>query len=224
MGACSNLIVGNYPVLCESKSYNSDIVKMLFQIEDLIISDWDEDDEEIYPLIKKQDKEDDFIIIFRQTVKVCLNRLRIYGYSYQKSKNDFDKVKSDWKNSNNAFSMKNWSYKKYLYEIKNIIDDGCYHDPMTTYSSFRDYLSENLILFDQSYSGFLYSIFSVLPDDTIVEYDLTDVIAERWVDIHDVIKINTEKIIVLTEGKTDAEFISQSIKSYILIYGLISTL
>lgn len=67
-------------------------------------------------------------------------------------------------------------------------------------------------IYGQSTDCHLYSILSVLPENAIVEYDLTDVISGGWVDISLAKSVDFEKIIILTEGKTDVEFISKSIE------------
>jgi 5S rRNA maturation endonuclease (ribonuclease M5) len=51
-----------------------------------------------------------------------------------------------------------------------------------------------------------------LSDNDFIEYDLTDVIDGGWVDEDQVKLVDYEKIIILTEGKSDVEFISKSIE------------
>ncbi|RZK01677.1 MAG: hypothetical protein EOO43_24090 [Flavobacterium sp.] len=57
----------------------------------------------------------------------------------------------------------------------------------------------------------LYLVLSCLQPDEIVEYDFSWIINGGWVK-DEVPLIEVEKIIVLTEGKTDAEFISKSVQ------------
>ncbi|MBK8328064.1 MAG: hypothetical protein IPL09_01005 [Bacteroidetes bacterium] len=97
-------------------------------------------------------------------------------------------------------------------EVKNIIDfKEKTYDHLDI--NLRDSLtSGDLGIYGQSIDSQLYSILSVLPNNEIVEYDLTDVFFGGWLDISRVKSIDYEKIIILTEGKTDVEFISKSIE------------
>jgi len=103
-------------------------------------------------------------------------------------------------------------YEQYLNEVKNIIDfKEKTYDHLDI--NLRDSLtSGDLGIYGQSIDSQLYSILSVLPNNEIVEYDLTDVFFGGWLDISRVKSIDYEKIIILTEGKTDVEFISKSIE------------
>lgn len=80
------------------------------------------------------------------------------------------------------------------------------------YNNVRDSLiAGEISIMGQNLQSTLFSILSVIPEDSIVEYDLSEVILGGWVNENEVLKINIEQIIVLTEGKTDVEFISKSL-------------
>lgn len=60
----------------------------------------------------------------------------------------------------------------------------------------------------------LWSIFDSLNNDIEIVYDLTFIIESGWIPKNPEKKIDIQKIIVLTEGKTDTEFIKKGINLF----------
>jgi len=139
--------------------------------------------------------------------------LEIFGTSYKKAKADFSTAKKISRQEHfYDFPLSGLTYENYLTEIKDIIQkkERNYDEILP---NLRDSLvSGELGLNGQSLVCQLYSILSVLPEDAIVEYDLSEIINAGWVKEDFIKDINFEKIIILTEGKTDVEFISKSIE------------
>lgn len=109
-------------------------------------------------------------------------------------------------------------YEDYMNEIYSILKNKEMHYE-NDYSNFKDSLISNgLHFYCHDISSFLFSILYLVPDDTIIEYDLSDIVSGGWIkdDLDGDLDIykSTEKIIVLTEGKTDSEFISKSIEIF----------
>ncbi len=150
---------------------------------------------------------------FIKNTKICRDRLEIYGNSLKKSRKDFSQAKKIAREEGfYSFSLSRISYDKYLNEIRAIVSGREKHyDELFT--NLRDSLiAGDLGIHGQSLESHLYSILSVIPDNAIIEYDLSGVIESGWVDEEIARTVNYEKIIVLTEGKTDVEFISKSIE------------
>lgn len=108
--------------------------------------------------------------------------------------------------------MSSITYDQYLAEIKSIIDSK-----EKTYDQLNINLRESLTsgelgIYGLSLDSHLHSILSVLSDNGFIEYDLTDVINGGWVKLAEAKSVDYERIIILTEGKTDVEFISKSIE------------
>lgn len=211
MGSYSYITFNDYPIFEYKNTYEKEVVNLLFLPEDFIIEErsnssmnkivWGEVDEGTYTFKG-----------FRQTAKICLQRLEIYGNSYLKAKKDFETARIISKEEEiYGYPIHRLSYKNYLLEISEIIKSKVRsYDEM--YNNVRDSLIVGqLSIMGQNLPSTLYSILSVIPEDSIVEYDLSEVILGGWVNENEVLKINIEKIIVLTEGKTDVEFISKSL-------------
>ena len=217
MGSISEIIFADYPIFYNKNWYYEEIVNLIFHPNDFII--------EKRKLSAKnklvwgdayEDEKDDFEFKgFRQTVKVCRQRLEIYGTTLKSSKKDFNNAKRiSTTEQFYGFSLRNITYEKYLNEIDNIIQNKeVSYDFEEYHTNFRKSLKElDLGIYGQESNYHLYSILSVLPDNAIIEYDLTNVIEGGWVSIDIAQNIKYEKIIILTEGKTDVEFISKSIE------------
>jgi hypothetical protein len=190
-------------------------VNLIFQPEDFIVEhrknssrnemvwgDSYEGDEELYEFKG-----------FRQHADVCRQRLEIYGSSLKKARKDFNLAKKIAREEGfYSFPLSRVSFDKYQNEIRTIISQREKH-----YDELFTNLKDSLIAGDlgihgQSLEYHLYSILSVIPAKAIVEYDLTGVIENGCVDENIARTLDYEKIIVLTEGKTDVEFISKSIE------------
>ncbi|RYE16163.1 MAG: hypothetical protein EOP45_17970 [Sphingobacteriaceae bacterium] len=113
-----------------------------------------------------------------------------------------------------GFQMKGTSFEKYIetiwYVISQKITYNAYDEPVI--KDLAHHLASNDFYIDgQSSLAHSYSVLYAVPDNTIVEYDLTDIIAGGWVHEEDVKNVQFEKIIILTEGRTDVEFINSAL-------------
>ena len=215
MGSFSYLSVSGYPIFEIKNSYLDEIVNLIFQPSDYI--------EEKRPLNTRNKlfwgdsylaENGDYIFKgFKQNAKVCKQRLEIFGMNLIQAKRDFSEVKkSIHKEGYYDFAINKVTFDKYLVEINYVLKNRIKsYDEI--YTNLRDTLIMlDLSIGDLSYSAQLYSIFSQLEDDEVIEYDLTDIIAGGYVNDKRVLDITIEKIIILTEGKTDVEFISNSLR------------
>ncbi len=215
MGTYCSITFDDYSVFDNKNWYFQEIVNLIFQPEDFIVKnrknssrnemvwgDTYEEDEELYEFKG-----------FRQTAMVCRQRLEIYGNSLKKARTDFTKAKKIAKEEiDYSFPLSRVSYAQYQNEIRTIISQKENHYE-ELFTNLRDSLiTGDLGIHGQSLECHLYSILSVIDDYSIVEYDLSDVIENGWVPENIARTVDYEKIIVLTEGKTDVEFISKSIE------------
>lgn len=215
MGSFSYITFGDYPIFDNKNWYYDEIINSLFQPEDFVCEKRKFSSRNVIFWGSGYEHEKGSFEFkgFKQTVKVCKQRLEIYGASSKKAKSDFTKSKKiAQQESFYSFSLKDLTYENYLTEIKSIIDAK-----EKTYDQLYTNLRESLIagdlgIYSQAVIYHLYSILSVLPESEIVEYDLSEVIYGGWVNTLKAKSIDYEKIIILTEGKTDVEFISQSIE------------
>jgi hypothetical protein len=208
------MTISEYPIFEAKNGYYEDLVKILFLPDDFVVNKESNSSRNklVWGNAYDNDKGKYCFKGFRQTVKNCKERLEIYGASALNAKKDFNEAKKISKQEEfYSFSLYKITYDEYLVEINKIIESREKHyDELNT--NFRESLiSGNLSIYGQSTIYILYSILSVLPDNSIVEYDLTEIINGGWVKESEVVKIEFEKIIVLTEGKTDVEFISLSL-------------
>lgn len=215
MGSYSQVIFSDYPIFDSKNWYYEEIVNLIFQPTDFVIQrrEYSAKNKIVWgDAYKEEDGYFDFKG-FRQNVKVCKQRIEIYGTSFKKSKKDFALAKKIARqDSFYTFPLSAITYEKYISEIRDIIKtkEKSYEQ---YYVNFRDSLTAgDLGFYGQSLDCHIFSILSVLPDDAIIEYDLTDVIEGGWVSENHTKKINFEKIIILTEGKTDVEFILKSLE------------
>ncbi|MCK0190847.1 HEPN/Toprim-associated domain-containing protein [Arenibacter sp. F20364] len=215
MGTYCSITFDDYSAFNNKNWYFQEIVNLIFQPEDFIVEhrknssknqmlwgDRYEGDEELYEFKG-----------FKQKAKVCRERLEIYGNSPKKARKDFIQAKKIAKEEAfYSFPLSQVSYDKYKKEIKTIISQKSKHyDELFT--NLKDSLiAGDLGIYGQSLECHLHSILSVIDDNAFVEYDLSGVIENGWLDEEVARTVDYEKIIVLTEGKTDVEFISQSIE------------
>lgn len=195
MGSISTLYVAGYPVWEEKNQYIHEIPNLIFQPDDFIT-----------------EKNKPFHG-FRQSVKVCKQRLEIYGISLKHAEKDFDIAKETAiKEGYYDFHLSKIKYKDYLETSKAILEKK----PLTYLDKnflFYETLIEDELLFQgQTLEANLYSIFYLLKETDIVEYDLTYLIESGYINYTPSDFISWEKIIVLTEGKTDSEFLSKALK------------
>ena len=131
----------------------------------------------------------------------------------QKAKKDFPLAKKIAAEQGlYEFPLSKISFNQYLDEISDILNKKeINYDQL--YTNLRDSLiAGELGIYGQSLQSQLYSIISQVPENSIVEYDLTEVIYGGWVKEKEAKQISIEKILILTEGKTDVEFISAALK------------
>jgi len=215
MGSYSQMTFADYPIFDNKNWYYQEIVNSIFLPDDFICEKrkYSTRNKLVWGDAYKNEKGTFEFKGFKQTVKVCKDRLEIFGSSLNKAKKDFQQAKKISRQEGiYNFSFSGLTYEQYLLETKSIIDSReKSHDQLNT--SFRESLiSGDLGIYGQSTESHLYSILSVLPDNEIVEYDLTDIINGGWVEKSQIKHIDFEKIIILTEGKSDVEFISISIQ------------
>lgn len=215
MGSFSQMTIANYPIFSSKNSFFDEIINLLFLPEDFTIEPRRNSvrNELVWGDTYLNDDEDFIFKGYRQKVKVCKERLEIFGMTTENAKNEFPKAKKiAMEEGLYDFTLSKISYKRYLDEISDIIrTNDCNYEQL--YTNFRDALiAGELGILGQSLKSHLYSILSVAPENAIVEYDLSDVINNGWVSESEARKIDFQKILVLTEGRTDVEFIGASIK------------
>jgi hypothetical protein len=215
MGSFSQITFADYPVFSNKNWFYPEIVNFLFLPDDFISEKrkYSTRNRLVWGDAYENEKGTFEFKGYRQTVKVCKDRLEIFGASSKKAKKDFQQGKKISRQEGfYNFSISSITYNQYLAEIKSIIDSK-----EITYDQLNENLRESLTSGELGIYGFsleshLHSILSVLSDNDFVEYDLTDVIDRGWVDENQAKKVDYEKIIILTEGKSDNEFISKSIE------------
>lgn len=215
MGSFSEITFADYPVFSNKNWYYPEIVNSLFLPDDFISEkrEYSTRNRLVWGDAYENEKGTFEFKGYRQTVKVCKDRLEIFGASSKKAKKDFQQGKKISRQEGfYNFSLSSITYDQYLAEIKSIIDTK-----EITYDQLNENFRESLTSGELGVYGFsldshLHSILSVLSDNDFVEYDLTDVINGGWVDEDQAKNVDYEKIIILTEGKSDVEFISKSIE------------
>lgn len=215
MGTYCSITFDDYSAFDNKNWYFQEIVNLIFQPEDFIVEHRKNSsrNEMLWGDSYKGDEELYEFKGFKQNAKVCRQRLEIYGNSLKKAKKDFVKAKKIAKQEGfYSFPLNQVSYDKYNNEIRTIISQK-----EKNYDELFTNLRDSLIAGDlgiqgQSLESHLYSILSVIDDNALVEYDLSGVIESGWVNEEVARTVDYEKIIVLTEGKTDVEFISKSIE------------
>lgn len=219
MGSFSCLTFNDYPIFEYKNSYAQEAVDLLFLPQDYVSEE--RPNSSLNVLVwgeEQQQKKGSYTFKgFRQTAKVCRQRLEIYGISYSKAKKEFEAARIVAKEEGfYGYPIHKLSYRKYLQEIRTIISSRN-RDLDVIVNALYGNITDSLItgelsIVGQPYTSSLYSILSVIPDDAIVEYDLSEVIGNGWVNETQALDITIEKIIVLTEGRTDVEFISSSLQ------------
>lgn len=215
MGSFSEITFADYPVFSNKNWYYPEIVNSIFLPDDFISEKrkYSTRNRLVWGNAYENEKGTFEFKGYRQTVKVCKERLEIFGASSKKAKKDFQQGKKISRQEGfYNFSLSSITYDQYLAEIKSIIDSK-----EITYDQLNENFRESLTSGELSIYGFsldshLHSILSVLSDNDFVEYDLTDVIDGGWLDENQAKNVDYEKIIILTEGKSDVEFISKSIE------------
>ncbi|PUU71894.1 hypothetical protein DBB36_00610 [Flavobacterium sp. WLB] len=215
MGSISQLTIADYPLFSVKNGYYQEIVNLIFLPEDFIKEKRKNSSRNklVWGDAYDGDKGSYLFNGYQQTVGICKQRLEILGMTIQKAKKEFPIAKKiAVEDFFYSFPLSKFSFKDYLDEISDIIKKREVHYDQL-YSNFRESLiTGELGIYGQTTASHLYSILSCVPEDSIVEYDLTDIIDGGWTKDNVSEDINFEKILVLTEGKTDVEFISASLK------------
>lgn len=214
MGAISEFYISDYPVFTSSKSYYEEVVNLIFLSNDFQVLErpLSERNQITWGDSYKDENELEEVKIFSSTAKICKERLELFGASYEKAKSDFENAVKIMKEDEiyDFVSTEKITYEYYLSTIKEIITskEKKYHIELDYYKNFKDYLYEfEFLLEEQKLELALWSILYVIEPNSKVEYNLTDIIESGWVSDCPSKLIATEKIIVLTEGKTDTEFL-----------------
>jgi HEPN/Toprim N-terminal domain 1 len=215
MGSFSYLTVADYPIFDAKNDSIHEIVNLLFQPDDYL--------QETRPFSSKNKiywgdayskEERNFTFKgFKQSVKVCKQRLEIYGYSLKYAKEDFKTAKRFANREYHYdFPITQITFKQYIEDTNFILTNKIKNYQGNRHNLREGLITDDLYFLGQSIAANLYSIFTLLKDSDIVEYDLSDIIDDDFVDYDVAKQIVFQKIIILTEGKTDVEFISNSIK------------
>lgn len=196
MGSFSQITFADYPVFDNKNWYYPEIINSLFLPDDFINEKrkYSTRNSLVWGDAYENEKGTFEFKGYKQTVKVCRERLEIFGASYKKAKLDFQKAKKISRQEGfYDFSLSSITYDQYLAEIKSIVDSK-----EKTYDHLNINLRESLTsgelgLYGLSLDSHLYSILSVLSQSDIVEYDLTDVINGGWVKINEAKKCRLRK-------------------------------
>jgi len=212
----SILYIHGYPFFGCILRYHSWILDCLFQPDDMVIEQRPYSSRSIFVWGPSYfvDKPETFLFRgFRQTVGVCRSRLEIYGMSLRKASEDFvQSIKAAGKGGFYKFPIQQVSFQQYLDEVKYIIENKIFTHK-GSFDNLRDYLlSIDLSIDEQDQIAHLYCLLAMVPDNAVVEYDLTEISTGDGAMFDQIVPKVREKIIVLTEGKTDAEFIQGALK------------
>jgi hypothetical protein len=214
MGSYCQLEVNKYPIQYLKNSYDQSLINLLFSSTDLKIEEQLIRDRNplVYSEIDVLSNEKEEVIYYKNIAFACLKRLEIFGIDYQASKKDFE-YSIDQLMEYDSYTFKKITYEEYLQLIKKIITSKEVKYDGDEYGNVEDYLSiNNLAIENQNLENFLFSVLYVIePNDSVI-YDLTDLVHGGWIEIESLNEnYDNKKIIVLTEGKTDSEFIKKSI-------------
>jgi hypothetical protein len=215
MGSYSQLYLNSYPTYFIKNDYNKEVVNLLFQPDDFIEEDqlnssrnplfWGEayiNAEGVYTFTG-----------YRQTVKICRERLGIFGMNPKKAREDFNLARLYAEEYGEyEFPIQNTSFRQYFAQVKDILNNQVIDYGAGRATLRSALLHDALHVNGQTDAAFLFCLLSLLADDMIVEYDLSDIVEGGWLKTTNIAPINHQKIIVLTEGKTDVEFIRDALK------------
>lgn len=218
MGSFSYLTIADYPTFENKNDYDEDIVNLIFQAEDYL------EEGRLFKTKNKlfwgdafEDNEGSFNFRgFRQSAGVCLSRLKIFGYNLKRAKHEWERVKKyrfdEYFFSDYDFPLKKLSFSAYYGELQHIITHKLHN-----YDDKRDTLenvliSDNLIIPGLSIGNALFCILSSVAPDDVVEYELSEVLDSGWITRKPNQRVIFEKIILLTEGRTDSGIISNCMK------------
>ncbi|WP_312190383.1 HEPN/Toprim-associated domain-containing protein [Sphingobacterium sp.] len=215
MGSYSQLTVAGYPIYSLKNTYDPLLVFLLFQKNDYVTErkKWSDRNQVVWGKEISESKGTFMFRGFRQSVKVCKERLEIAGTNLKIAKRNFRSAKKIAKSEGfYSFNITKVTFEEYLSEIADILEKKeKFYDML--YQNFRESLIvDDLGIIGQQDVDRLYSILSCLPEGEMIEYDLSDVINNGWVNEDVILQMDRERILVLTEGRTDVEFISSALK------------
>jgi hypothetical protein len=218
MGSVAHLIIDGYPIFHTKNCFNEEVASHIFVPNDFI--EYKRRAKERNKLIwgdsYKDDNSVETVSNFKSTVSICLERLEAYGVNSDKCKEEFNSAMTFVKEDQlcDFFNKSRITYEDYLKTISEIMATG-YLERDNYDNSFKDYLVENdLMLEYQSDQYGLYSILSTRSPESVVEYDIDDLIKGLWTSDDPKEQITIKKIIIFTEGKTDTEFIKLGLAKF----------
>lgn len=103
-------------------------------------------------------------------------------------------------------------FSTYHKELVNIISNKIINYEQQRDSLQNILIADGLVIPGLSTANALYAILSAVSSEEIVEYEISDVIDSGWVTRDPVKNIMIQKIILLTEGRTDAAILSACLK------------
>lgn len=202
MSSHSQLYISDYPILFATNDFYRGITSLIFTKEDFV---------------KEKRKNKETFKGFQQKVKFCKQRLELIGCNLKRSKKKFNRSKNDTVYEDST--IENMSFEDYTNELKEIIEDKSLNINKD-HKAIKNYLPDTLIFSDKEGIDFFYILLTVVDDENWVSYDLTEIIEDGWISNRVEEIIENDKIIILTEGKTDTEFIQKSIELlYPQLYG-----
>lgn len=217
MGSFSYITLDNYPVFDCKNGYYQNIVDLIFLPTDFISETrpYSSRNEIFWGDAYKNENGTFQFAGYRQIAKKCIHRLEIYGHSIENAKKDFSRAKKVFREEGNYDyyqykALSEATFKQYVDTLREIltVKQKKYNDVLLTLKDIL--IAGDLSFHGQSISHSLFTILSLLPENSIIEYDLTDVF--EYADEKELSYEGIEKIIILTEGRTDVEFISKSIE------------
>jgi 5S rRNA maturation endonuclease (ribonuclease M5) len=219
MSSSSDLIIAGYPTFSLENDYDQTIINLIFQQEDYIVEKrrYSAKNRLIWGEAYLKEKGSYTFRGFIQRAGICRRRMEIFGHSIKRARKDFNRAKKNPELKYTfEFPMSSVSFETYFAEIKRIIRNGIIHHEELFYNLQVALISSGLGIHGQEFSSLLYTVLSAVDENEIVEYDMSDIINYGWISKRTASSIRKnieiEKIIVLTEGKTDTEFISESLK------------
>lgn len=229
MGSWTSLEIKGYPLLSTKNSVDAGLLAILFCEDDLSIA-----------VEEDEDNSEEVIYLVSCPIQVAIDRLEIYGYDLISSKLGFETVKLNMieeyvglRESMNSLDDDYWevrykaikecTYEKLLEGVREIIQKGYYTEgdeiERSKYNTelifFRNQFEDLLTLLD--FDDFLHFLRLILEafiddDEALIYQDYTAILQGGWVDEK---LIDWEekytRILLLTEGKSDNEYISKSI-------------
>ncbi len=258
MGSYCELYIDNHPVL-SSKSYAIDVVMTLFREEDKKV--YDRKISERNSLIwghQEDDGEVETVYEYSNTVEIIIDRLEVMSFTISRVEHEFKQEINEliqsmkegpiegledlYKKDINI--LENTSIKSFIETFKEIrakkLQPSLYsHKEFDGVSPLANYILNETIHFHygfpcQSYRSFIRAYLESCPKESLVTYDITDLVSGGYYEPDDAVcemevngliegfEINT-KAIILTEGSSDGEILRRSLKIlYPHLYGYYS--